>query len=67
MRIERTSDEIVIRLPSYIKTDTIERILDFLAYTEATSRSQATQEEIDKLAKEVKKGWWKNNKDRFLK
>ena len=67
MKIERTTDEIIIRLPSYLKTDTIERFLDFLAYSEATSRSQAKQKEIDLLVKEVKKGWWERNKDRILK
>ena len=67
MKIERTADEIIIRLPSNLKTDTIERFLDYLAYSEATSQSQAKQKEIDLLAKEVKKGWWKENKDRILK
>ncbi|MCF8372784.1 MAG: hypothetical protein K9H64_14260 [Bacteroidales bacterium] len=67
MQIERTSDEILIRLPSYVRTDAIERIIDYLSYVEATARSQAKQEEIDSLAKEVKKGWWERNKDRFGK
>jgi hypothetical protein len=66
MQIERTADEIIIRLPSYVRLGAIENLLNYLAYSEATSRSQATQEEIDALAKEVKKGWWEENKDRLV-
>ena len=66
MQIERTTDEIIIRLPSYVKVEAIENLLDYLAYSEATSRSEATQEAIDKLAKEVKKGWWERNKERLV-
>jgi predicted GTPase len=58
MQIERTSDEIVIRLPAWVKVEGIETLLDYLMYSEATSKSKATQEEIDALAREVKKGWW---------
>ena len=55
MQIERTTDEIIIRLPSYTKLESIENLLNYLAYSEATSRSEATQEVIDELAKEVKR------------
>jgi len=61
MTIERTSDEIIIRMPSYVNLGTLEDLLDYLSYCESTSRSQATQEEIDALAKEVKAGWWQQN------
>ena len=40
-------------------------MLDYLAYKQAIKGSQATEEEIDELASEVKKGWWEKNKDRF--
>jgi hypothetical protein len=66
MQIERTSDEIIIRLPPWVKLGAIENLLDYLAYSEATLRSQATQEEIDAVAKEVKKGWWKQNRERLV-
>ena len=67
MQIERTTNEIIIRLPSYVKTDGIEKLIDYLTYSEATSRSQAKQSEIDTLAQDVKKGWWEKNKERFGK
>jgi hypothetical protein len=66
MQIERTTDEIIIRLPSYTKLESIENLLDYLAYSEATSQSEATQEAVDELAKEVKKGWWQRNKERLV-
>ena len=67
MQIERTTDEIVIRLPAWVKLEGIENLLDYLIYCEATSKSEATQEDVDALAKEVKKGWWERNKDRLIK
>ena len=67
MQIERTSDEILIRLPSWVRIEAIENLIDYLVYSEATSRSEARQEEIDLLAKEVKSGWWEKNKSRLVK
>jgi len=34
---------------------------------EATDKSQAKQEEVNKLVKEIKKDWWKKNRGRFIK
>lgn len=67
MVIERTNKEVIIRLPSYVDTEGLQRLVDFLSYREATSRSKATQEDVDRLAKEVKKGWWAKNRDRLVK
>ena len=39
-----------------MRTDGVEQLIDYLAYSEATSRSQAKQSDVDLLAKEVKKG-----------
>jgi len=67
MLIERTDNEVIIRLPSSVDTEGLQRLVDFLVYREATSRSKATQEDVDRLAKEVKKGWWAKNRDRLVK
>lgn len=66
MLIERTSSEIIIRLPASVDRTGLQRLVDYLTYKEATSNSKATQEQVDKLAKEVKKGWWKKNRKRIL-
>jgi hypothetical protein len=67
MLIERTRDEIIIRLPSYVDSKGLERFVDFLKYKEATARSKATQADVDKIAKQIKKGWWKKNRQKFIK
>ena len=67
MLIERTSKEIIIMLPSYVTTDGLQRLVDYLTYKEATAKSKAKQADVDALAKEVKKGWWTKNRSRFIK
>ncbi len=67
MLIERTSNEVIIRLPSYVDTEGLQRLVDYLIYKEATSKSKAKQSDVDKLAKDVKKGWWSKNRSRFIK
>jgi len=67
MLIERTNTEVIIRLPSYVDTEGLQRLIDYLSYKEATSKSKARQSDVDKLAKEVKKGWWTKNRSRFIK
>lgn len=67
MVIERTENEIIIRLPSYISTEGLQQLVDFLSYKEATAKSVASQDDVDKLAKEIKDGWWSKNKARLTK
>ncbi|MEZ4888736.1 MAG: hypothetical protein R3E32_28680 [Chitinophagales bacterium] len=65
LTIERTNQEIIIRLPLDLEVSDIQRMLDYLSYKQAIKNSKATQNQIDDLAKEVKKGWWEKNKHRF--
>lgn len=67
MLIERTNKEVIIRLPSYIDTEGLQQLIDYLVYKEATAKSKAKQSDVDKLAKEVKKDWWAKNRNRFIK
>lgn len=67
MVIERTNKEIIIRLPSYVDTEGLQRLIDYLTHKVATAKSTATQDDVDTLAKEVKKGWWLENKSKFFK
>jgi hypothetical protein len=41
--------------------------VDYLTYKEATSKSKAKQADVDALSKEVKKGWWAENRNRLVK
>jgi hypothetical protein len=67
MLIERTTNEVIIRLPSYVDTEGLQRLVDYLSYKEVTAKSKAKQSDVDKLAKDVKKGWWNKNRSRFIK
>ena len=67
MVIERTSREIIIRFPASVDTTGLQKLVDYLTYKEATANSEATQEQVDKLANDIKKGWWKKNRKRFIK
>lgn len=67
MLIERTNREVIIRLPLSVNTEGLQRLVDFLSYKEATATSKATQQQVDKLSKQAKKGWWKANRDRLAK
>ena len=67
MVIERNSKEVIIRLPSYVDTKGLQRLIDYLTYEEATAKSKAKQSDVDALAKEIKKGWWAKNRSRLVK
>lgn len=67
MVIERTKDEVIIRLPTFVSTDGLQQLVDYLIYKEATANSIATQDDVDALAIEVKNGWWAKNKERLGK
>ena len=67
MVIERTSKEVIIRLPAYVDTKGLQNLVDYLTYKEATAKSKAKQSDVDTLAKEAKKGWWSKNRSRLVK
>lgn len=67
MVIERTKNEIIIKLSSVIDTEELQNLINYLTYREATEKSKARQEDVDKLSKDVKKGWWNKNRRRFIK
>jgi hypothetical protein len=67
MLIERADNKIVITLPSTIDSFGLQRLIDYVKYLEATSKSKAKQQDVDKLADEVNAGWWAKNRKRFIK
>ncbi len=62
MIIERQNDEILVRFKVGTKATRIQTILDYLRYEEFTSKSTETEDDINKLVKEVKKGRWEKIK-----
>ncbi len=65
MQIERTKDEVIFRLPADIDIDDLQAIADLLTYKELTKKFKVSQEEVDDLVKEVKKGRWAETKSKL--
>jgi len=66
MLVERIDNEVIIRLSGSIDTTDLEEMVDYLRFKEITSKSKATQDEVDLLVKEIKKGRWESNRKRLL-
>jgi hypothetical protein len=58
MIVERQNNEILVRFAAGTKASKIQTILDYLRYEELTSKSTASEEDVEKLTKEAKKGRW---------
>lgn len=67
MKIERTDEEIIIRLPASVDVEELQDFVDYVRYKEITSKFQVEQSEVDKLADEINKNWWSDNKAKFFK
>ena len=66
MIIERTKNEVIIRLPGTIDTSDLQEMVDFIRFKEITSKSKASKEGVEVLLKEIKKGRWESNRERLL-
>jgi hypothetical protein len=66
MNIQTVNNQIIITLPATIDLEGVQRLINYLLYKEATKDSKAKPEDVDKLAREVNKQWWQENKHRFL-
>ena len=67
MRIERNKKEITITVSSGLDSFGLQRLIDYIQYIEATSKSKAKQSDIDNIANESNSSWWKENRKRFVK
>ena len=67
MTIERTTSEIILRLPASLDTASLQKIIEYLKYKEASKTSQATEKQANDLANESKSNWWIENKAKFIK
>jgi len=67
MKVERTNTEVLVRIKSEYDSDKLQEILDLIRYAELTSKSSATQTEVNEFASEINKSWWTKNKNRFIK
>ncbi len=65
MIIERTSKEIVFRLPSTTKMEDLQEVADLFSFKEIARKSKATQKDVDDLVKKIKKGRWGKTKNKL--
>jgi hypothetical protein len=57
MLVERTTKEVIIRLPASIDTEDLQDFLNYARYKEITSKFKVAQSEVDKITAQVKKNW----------
>jgi hypothetical protein len=65
MIIERTSKEVVFRLPSSTKLKDLQEIANLFAFKEIAQKSKARQKDVDALVKKIKKGRWSKTKEKL--
>lgn len=63
MILERTKDEILIRLPANIDVSELQTMLDYLQYLELTANSSATETDVESLADSANKSMWQKVKE----
>ncbi len=66
MIIERTGNEVIIRLPGNINIADLQEMANYIRYKELTSKSKVTQKQVDELVKEVKKGRWAKTRKQLI-
>lgn len=67
MLVERTSKEVIIRLPASVDTEDLQDLLNFARYKELTSGFKVDQNEVDKLADQINAKWWTKNRTKLVK
>jgi hypothetical protein len=67
MLVERTSKEVIIRLPVSVNTDDLQDFLDYARYKELTSKFKVSQNEVDVLASKINKNWRTKSKRKSAK
>lgn len=65
MKIERIDNEVIFRVSGDIHIEDLQDLADLLEFREIASSSKATQKDVDKLVKTVKKGRWDEAKKKL--
>lgn len=65
MTVERTNKEIIVRLPASTDIDELQDMVDMLEYKRISSKSKATQDDVDSLVNSIKKGRWDSTKSKL--
>ncbi len=67
MLVERTTKEVIIRLPALVDTEDLQDFLNYARYKELTADFKTDQKEADKLANEINSKWWTKNSAKLIK
>ena len=67
MLVERTSKEVIIRLPASVDTEDLKDFLNYARYKELTANFKTDQKEVDKIANEINAKWWTKNRSKLIK
>lgn len=67
MVVERTENEIIVRLSPTVKVEDLQDFLNYARYKELTANIQVEQNEVDQLAAEINKSWWAENREKLIK
>ena len=67
MLIERTTKEIIIRLPASVDTEDLQDLLNYARYKELTANLKTVQKEVDKIANDINAKWWTKNRSKLIK
>lgn len=66
MIVERTENELILRLPLDFGTYNLDKITKYLKYAESISGSKVDEDEINIIADESKNRWWSENKHKYI-
>lgn len=67
MPVSRNNNQITITLSEKVDSFSLQRLIAYVEYLEASIKSKAKQKDADKLADTVNADWWKKNSKRFIK
>ena len=65
--VEKTLTELRVTIPNdAVPPKRLNALLDWLRLEETVQRSRLTETEADRIADEIKAGWWAAKKNRFI-
>ena len=67
MLVERTTKEVIIRLPASVDTEDLQDFLNYARYKELTANFKAHQKDVDKIANDINAKWWSKNRSKLIK
>lgn len=66
--VEATDQAVRVTIPKdEVPADRLNSFLDWLRLEAVARRSDLDEAEAERMAEEIKAGWWASNKERFIK